>query len=75
MELKKIEKNFTKEEIELLRTILLGRSTFYASKITDFRVRQLKAKDEEVALVLHKAINYEYERLNVVNKFLDFLKG
>lgn len=75
MEIKKSSLELTNDEIELLRTVLLGRSTFYASKITDLRVKKLKAKDEEVAGVLQKAIDYEYERLNITNKMLDFFKG
>ena len=50
----KIETTFSKEEIEILRSSLLERYTYYGYKIANSKISKLKAPDEKSADKIQK---------------------
>lgn len=66
--------NFTDEEIEILRTILLERSTFYTRKIVEYKTLKLKAENEIFSDSFQESIDFNFKYKNVIDKFYKVLK-
>ena len=70
---KEIINMFTKDEIEILKTVLLERSTFYTRKIVDTRVLQLKTDNKEMVDGLNIEVSYNYRIKNAIDKLFIIL--
>lgn len=80
MELEKINSFFntkdkiTLEEIYIIRTILLERTTFYTRKIVELQKLLLKSKESDIVQSINDDIAYYYEFKNSIEKFSNLLK-
>lgn len=72
--MEELKSNFTKEEIEIIKTLLLERSTFYTKKIVEYKVLQLKTENAGQMLNLQSNIDFNYKYKNTIDK-LHFLLG
>lgn len=70
-----IETTFSKEEVEILRSSLLERSTYYGYKITNCRINKLKAPDEKTSEKIQKEIDFYTNYKDCLNKWLDFFRS
>lgn len=68
-----LKNNFTDEEIEILRTVILERSTFYTRKIVSDKFLKLKAQSESIAETFQNDIDFNFKYKNVLDKFYDLL--
>ena len=66
--------NFTEEEIEILRCVLLERSTHFTKKIVSDRISKLKTQDVNIAQVFQENIDYNFKYKNVIDKLYSLLK-
>lgn len=64
----------TEEEIEILKSILLERSTFYTKKIVDYKMMQLKSEDEFLANNFQNSIDYNFKLKDTLDKVYKLLK-
>lgn len=65
---------FTKEELEILRFIMLECSTFYTKKIVEDKKLVLKSKDLDIVKNIECNINYNFRLKSVLDKFYNILK-
>lgn len=70
---KDIIKIFDNEDLEILRTIILERSTFYTRKVVDYRVLMLKSQDKEYIEARKNNYEYDCKVKNVLDTFYDYL--
>lgn len=70
-----IETTFSKEEIEILRSSLLERYTYYGYKIANSKISKLKAKDEITANKIQNNIDFYSKYKDCLNKWLDFFRS
>lgn len=68
-----LKNEFSKEEIEILKTILLGRSTFYTREIVKTKGLLLKAPTDYSLDAFKSDLDYNSRLKKVVDKFYDFL--
>ena len=74
--MEKIKEQLTNEEIEILKNILLERSTFYTKKITEYMFLVLKLTPEKLNLLeeYENNIDYSYKCMNATDKLFELLK-
>lgn len=71
----RIETTFSKEEVEILRSSLLERYTYYGYKIANSKISKLKAPDEKSADKIQKEIDFYSKYKDCLNKWLDFFRS
>lgn len=73
--MEKIKEQLTDEEIEVLKNILLERSTFYTKTITEYKFLLLKLPPEELNFLeeYENYIDYSYRCRNAINKLFELL--
>lgn len=69
-----LKKEFTKEDIERLRAIVLERSTFYTREIVDYKILKLKSQDEDIVKSIQSIISYNFKNKEVLDKLYELLK-
>ena len=75
MEILNCNIEFTKEELEILRTILFERSTHFSQKATELQVLNLKCNTVNNSDFFKFNANHYLAQKRVVDKFYDFLKN
>lgn len=73
MKKENMEVEFTKEEFEILKSVLLERSTFYTKKIVEDKKLVLKAQDLDIVKNIELNIEYNLKLKNVLDKFYNIL--
>lgn len=71
-----IKNKLTNEEIEIIRCVLLERSTFYTKKITDGRFLLLKLRPEEEIFRKNyeEQVDFAFKYKKAIDKLHDNLK-
>ncbi|MCI8617507.1 MAG: hypothetical protein HFJ60_04605 [Clostridia bacterium] len=64
---------FTREEFEILKIIMLERSTFYTKKIVEDKKLVLKTQDLDIVKNIEFNIDYNLKLKNVFDKFYNIL--
>lgn len=64
-----LEVAFTKEEVEILTSVLLERSTFYTRKILEYSTLGLKAIDEKYFDECEKQVKHYENYKSAIDKF------
>lgn len=64
---------FTREEFEILKIIMLERSTFYTKKIVEDKKLVLKTQDLYIVKNIEFNIDYNLKLKNVFDKFYNIL--
>lgn len=64
---------FTREEFEILKIIMLERSTFYIKKIVEDKKLVLKTQDLDIVKNIEFNIDYNLKLKNVFDKFYNIL--
>ena len=70
---KNLKEIFSFEELDILRTIILERSTFYTRKVVDYKVLMLQAENEELIRCRQKNYEYNSKVKKVLDTFHDYL--
>lgn len=64
---------FTREEFEILKMVMMERSTFYTKKIVEDKKLVLKAQDLDIVKNIELNIEYNLKLKNVLDKFYNIL--
>ena len=70
---KDITKYFDNEDLEILRTIILERFTFYTDKIVENSSLMVKAENEESFMKYKKDYEYNCKVKDVLDSFYEYL--
>ena len=73
MKKENMEVEFTKEEFEILKSVLLERSTFYTRKIVDLKFLQLKTDNIDFSNEFQERIDFNLKFKNAINKLYELL--
>ena len=75
MRKEQIDTTFSKEEVEILRSALLERYTYYGYKIANSKINKLKAKYEMSANEIQHSIDFYEKYRKCLEKWLDFFRS
>lgn len=73
--MEKIKEELTDEEIEILKNILLERSTFHTNVITEYKFLLIKLPPEKESFIqdYEKEIDISYKYKNTIDKLFNLL--
>lgn len=71
----KIKTTFSKEEIEILKSSLLERYTYYGYKIASLKISKLKAPDEKSFDKIQKEIDFYSKYKDCLDKWLNYFRS